>query len=440
MLKRYRLFFVFAVSAALASSGFASDQIPAPPQSQPIALTGGDVYPVDGAMIENGTILFDEGEIVAVGTGIDIPADALRINVSGKRVYPGLFAVNTRLGLTEIEAVDMTLDYSEGGSINSNVRPQAAFNPDSELIPVARANGITLAHVAPRGGRIPGGSAVMMLDGWTWEDMTLKAPAGMMLNFPGMGVDRGNEGDSRRNRDNQLNELSELLAKTRAYQKARAANDEQGGGYQETDVRLEALVPVVNGDLPLIVSANGVEEIQGAISFADDEDVKIVITGGRNAWRIAERLIERDIPVIVEETHSLSMRSWEPYDTPFTLPLKLHEAGIRFCIGFGPWSSDMNARNLPYHAATAAAYGLPKDEALKAVTLYPAEILGVGDRVGSLAAGKDATLIVTDGDPLEVTTQVERMFIQGRDVDLSSRHTQLYEKYKTKYEQLSESE
>jgi imidazolonepropionase-like amidohydrolase len=198
-------------------------------------------------------------------------------------------------------------------------------------------------------------------------------------------------------------------------------------------------MPVFSGDLPVIVAANNIQEIQAAVAWADAEDLKLIIMGGADAWRVTDLLVAHHIPVIVTGTHRLPSRRWEDFDTPFTLPAKLYEAGVKFCISSGmSWGGTPTAastRNLPYHAGTAAAYGLPALEALKAVTVYPAQILGFADRAGSLAEGMDATLIITDGDPLEIPTHVERMFIEGRDIDLTSRHTMLYEKYRTKYSQ-----
>lgn len=435
------LAFLFT-SILLAQPGWASDQIPGAPQQQPIALVGGTVYTVAGPVINNCVVLFENGKITAVGAQVSIPSSAKKIDVSGKSVYPGLFAVNTQLGLTEIEAYDMTQDHSENGSFNPNARTFAAFNPDSELIPVARANGITHAQSTPRNGVIPGQSGVMMLDGWTWEDMSLKAPASMQMQWPNMGINREREGDSKKSRDNRVQAINDFFDQARAYWTAKRAAEDAGKEYHPTDIRFEAMIPVLKKELPLVIEAGGILEIQAAILFAEKQDVKIMISGGADAWRIADDLIEHDVPVIVWGTQALEMRPWEPYDKAYSLPAKLYEAGVKFCIGMSKWGSagaaDMNVRNLPYQAGSAAAYGLPKDEALKSITLYPAQMFGIADQVGSIETGKNATLIVTSGDPLEVATQVEQMYIQGRAVDLTSRHTQLYDKYEEKYRQLSQ--
>lgn len=411
----------------------ANDQIPAPPQTKPIALMNGTVHTVSGGDISGGDVLFINGKIKAVGKNITLPQDVVKIDITGKHVYPGLIALNTNLGLSEIEAVRATRDKRETGSINPNVRAEAAFNPDSELIPVARANGIAVAQSMPMGGLVSGLSAMMMMDGWTWEDMTLKAPLGLHINWPSMGFDR-DSGSSKDRRDGRIQQIKDTITEARAYWKAREANP----AAHDTDSRWEALKPVLDGDAQVMIHADDIREIQASVTWALDEGLKPVLVGGRDSWRITEWLKKRDIPVIVYSADTLSFRAWEPFDTGFTLPKKLFEAGVKFAYGFPPYgNSGDNAilRNLPYHVAKAVSYGLPKDEGLKAITLYPAQIMGIADRVGSIETGKDATIIVTDGDPLEIPTQVEKMYIQGRDVDLTSRHTMLYEKYKTKYEQ-----
>lgn len=420
----------------------ASDQIPAPKQDHPIALLGGTIHTVSGAALANGTIVFNDGKITALGTDVTLPEGTEQIDVQGKHVYPGLIAANTILGLVEINAVRATRDFAEVGDVNPNVRAEVSINPDSELLPVARANGITLALSVPTSGLIAGTSALIMLDGWTWEDLTLKAPIGLHVRWPAMGVSRSpfvtkSKKEQLKERDEKLQKIREAFAEARAYLKAKDAEAQKGVPYHNTDLRWEAMIPVLKKEIPVFVHANDIRQIQAAIDWATEEDIKMVLVGGQDAWRVADLLEEKNIPVVIGGIHRLPMRRWEAYDTPFTLPLKLHEAGVTFCIASqGGSFGAAHERNLPYHAATAAAYGLPKEEALKAVTLYPAQILGVADQVGSLEVGKEATLIVTDGDPLEITTHIEWEFIQGREIDLSSRHTQLYQKYKTKYQRL----
>lgn len=431
-----------ALLVALATtSSFSQNygQIPATAQSQPIALVGATVHPVSAAPIEDATIVFDTGKIVALGQSVAIPANARRIDAKGKHVYPSLIAANTTLGLIEIGSVRATVDMSETGPINPNVRAEVAVNPDGEMIPVTRSNGVALAVTVPQGGIISGTSALLMLDGWTWEQMTMRAPLGLHVNWPNMTPRRGgfgarqSEEEQRKQREENLKQLKEAFAAARAYMKAKEAETQKGTAYHETDARWEAMIPALKREIPVFVSANEVKQIQAAVQWAEDENLRLVIVGGRDAWRVARLLKEKNVAVVYGQVHDLPSRTWEAYDTPFTTPKKLHEAGVKFCIAN---FDNSNVRNLPYEAATAAAYGLPKEEALKSITLHAAEILGVSDQVGSLEVGKDATLFITTGDPLEITTQVERVFIQGRDLDLGDKHKALYRKYSEKYRQL----
>ena len=369
------------------------------------------------------------------------PEKAEVIDVSGKHVYPGLISASTYIGLTEIEAVRASLDRAETGRINPNVRAEVAVNPESELIPVTRANGITLAVCAPSGGIISGTSAMLMLDGWTWEEMIFKAPVALYVNWPRMTTVTSrwvklSEEEQKKERDAALNELANAFHDARAYMNAKKAETQKGVPYHATDVRWEAMIPALERSIPVVVWAEEMSQIEAAVAWGEKENLRIIIGGGNDAWRCAELLKRANIPVLAGGVLRLPSRRFEEYDEPLVLPAKLHQAGIPFAI----ISRDEAAheRNLPYHAAMAAAYGLPKDEALKAITLYPAQIFGVAERVGSLEVGKDATLIITTGDPLEATSNVTMEFIQGKKIDLSSRHTRLYEKYKEKYRRVTE--
>lgn len=426
----------------------ASDPIPAPKQKKPIALVGGTIHTVSGAVITNGTILFDKGKIVALGQNVAIPTDAERVNIAGKHVYPGLIDASTNMGLTEIGSVRGTLDIQEQGTINPNARAEVAVDAESEHFPVARSKGILITGSTPAGGIISGTSAAMMMDGWTWEEMTLKAPLGLVVNWPsmvyttggfGFGGGFGGQQQTRetwqRNRDQQLKALRDAFASARAYMVAKKAEAQKGVPYHDTDSRWEAMIPVLEGNVPVFVNANELAQIQAAITWAEQEGVKLVIVGGRDAWRVTDQLKAKDIPVIVRPIHTPPARRFDDYDVQYTLPSKLKAAGVRFCIA-GDGSAS-NSRNVPHHAATAVAYGLPKEDGLKSITLYTAQILGIADRVGSLESGKDATLIVTDGDPLELSTSVEQAYIQGKKLDLRDKHKRLYQKYQEKYKQLS---
>ena len=415
-----------------ASRAQASPEVPGAPQSRPIALVGGTIHPVSGPPIAGGVVLFDDGRIVAVGKKVALPPNTRKIDVSGKHVYPGLFDAYSNIGLVEVNAVRATRDFRETGSINPNVKAQVAVNPDSELIPVTRSNGVLLAMSAPSGGLISGRSAVLQLDGWTYEDMTLLPEAGMHVAWPKMAPvsDWWVEQSAREQlekRDEALQKLHDAFEKTRAYMDAR-----KQPGYPK-DARWEALAKVVEGALPLIVSADDQQQIQAAVAFASRQKVRLILYGGYDAPRCATLLKKHKVAVIVGGVYRLPTRRDDDYDAAYTLPKRLHDAGIVFCIAGAGRFGASNVRNLPYHAATAAAYGLPVDEALRAITLYPARILGVDKRVGTLEPTKDATLFVSTGNPLETTSLVEMAFIQGRRVDLSDRHKRLWRKYQEKY-------
>jgi imidazolonepropionase-like amidohydrolase len=430
------LIVAFGLVSVTTSAFSGIGQMPAKPQEKPIAIINATIHPVSSPLIESGTILFDKGKIVAVGKDIALPQGTEVIDGSGKHIYPGLMSPDTYIGLMEIGAVRATRDFAETGQINPNVRAEVAVNPESEIIPVTRANGITTFVTAPRGGIISGLSAVMMSDGWTWEEMTLKAPAGLCVQWPAMTLRRGwwvtqSEEEQKKERDKALKELADAFRDARAYMNAKKAEQHKGIPYHNVDLRWEAMIPVLEGKVPVVVTATEVQQIQAAVAWAQQEGLKLIIRGGHDAWRVTDLLKKYDVPVLAGAVHRLPSRRFEKYDEPFTLPKKLFEAGIRFAIITEDEAP--HERNLPYQAAQAAAYGLPKDEALKAITLYPAQIFGVADRIGSLEVGKDATLLVTTGDPLEIVTKVEMEFIQGRKVDLSSKHTILYEKYKEKY-------
>jgi imidazolonepropionase-like amidohydrolase len=403
---------VVVVSTARRST--ASDQIPGRPQSQPIVIHGATIHPVTSEPIENGAIVMENGKITAVGKNVPQPVDAQKIDASGKHVYPSLIEAYSDIGLVEINSIRATIDSRETGDMNPNVRAALAFNPDSELVPVNRANGILLAVSAPSGGRIAGLSAMMMLDGWTFEDMTLQADVGMHVS-----ISTGRQA---------LEDLDRFFDQARRYQ-----NSAEDAG-QRRDLRLEAMAQVLDRRVPMIAAANSIEEIRTAVALAKRHNVRLIIYGGADAARCAEFLEQQQVPVIVSGVYRSPRRRHDAYDDPYSLPKQLQDAGVDFCISAGGRFGASGIRNLPYHAATAAAYGLTEKEALEAITIRPARILGVADRVGALEVGRDATLFIADGNILETPTQVETAYIQGRPVDLDNKHRQLYRKYSAKYE------
>jgi imidazolonepropionase-like amidohydrolase len=414
-----------------------SDQIPAPNQDHPILIQGGTIHTISHGILENADILFVDGKITSVGDNLDIPAEAEIIDASGQHVFPGLISAGSTLGLQEIGAVRATRDYAEVGAVNPNVRANVSYNPDSELIPITRSNGILLALSVPRSGLISGTSSLMMLDGWTWEDATLMHPVGLHLFWPSMNIPKPKPGKQKEKKDKDsrlksIQKIDDLIQESRAYAQLKVT----GSPSFKHDLRLEGMLPMISGEIPVFIHANEVQQIEAAVYWAERQSVKMVLVGGKDSWRVTQLLKDREIPVIYTQTHSTPMRRFEQYDQAFITPSQLYAAGVKFCISNSesPFQTP-HIRNLPYHAAKAASYGLSWKEALRSITLSTAEILGVEDQIGSLEASKDATLFIADGDILDVRTQVNMAFIQGRRVDLSDRHKTLYSKYRNKYKQ-----
>lgn len=461
--RRLRTLGVSIVAGAiLPAVSLAQDLEPkAPPQSAPIAIVGATIHSMAGAPLENGAILFDEGVIAAI-----VPADELasaiatakiapdtvqRIDATGKHVYPGLITPWSNLGLTEIGAVAATSDEGELGSITPEACPAVAINPDSTLLPVTRTTGVLLAGVAPRGGLIPGQVSAIRLEGWSCELMTIRASAGIALNWPNTRPVRAWWMDQ--SEEEQVAEARKNLASvTAAFDAfdayARAKRVEPNG---PVDLRWEAMLPLIadasqaddasgtaKDDIAqptqrLYISANTVEQINAAVAFATERGMRVVIVGGREAPLCAPLLKQFDIPVIVLGTHAMPARDDAPYDDAFTLPKRLEEAGITWAL----CSNDDAAheRNLPFQAATAVKFGAPHDSALRAITANAAKVLGIDDRYGTLEVGKSATLIITDGTPLEITTRLSASFIDGRRLSLETKQTRLAEKYRERYRQ-----
>jgi imidazolonepropionase-like amidohydrolase len=404
-----------------------------------IALVGGTVHPASGSTIHGATVLIEGTRIAGVGTGINVPADAETIDASGLHIYPGMIDADTVVGLVEINSVPGTVDTSETGSLNPEVRVELAINPDSELIAVTRANGVTHVLTAPRGGLFSGRSSLVRLAGWTWEDLSAAAPAALHMQYPSWRggfsfatFSRQSDEEAKKEREKSFKKIKKFLAGARAYGTARVAEAE-GGPSVQRDPALEAMRPVLEGRQPIIIHARRLRQIKHAVEWAEKEGLRIIIAGGNDSWRVAGMLKAREIPVILGPILTTPSRRHEPYDTAYTTARKLHEAGVSFAISTGGSTfGAANTRNLPYHAAMAASFGLDREEALRAVTLNPARILGVAKDLGSIEPGKSASLVVTDGDLLEIRTQVKMVFIDGKQVDTMNKHRKLYEKYKSR--------
>ena len=432
-----QLFSTLIITIGVSSICQASDSVPGAPQKKPIVLVEGTVHTVSGDTIENGMVLFDKGKIVRVGESIDIPGDAQVINCRGKQIYPGLIESHSQIGLVEIGAVRATRDQSELGTINPNVKALISVNPDSEIIPVTRSNGVLAALTVPSGGLISGRASVIQLDGWTYENMKVKSDVAMQINWPRLSRTGRSRRGSSQDTSSGMREIREFFDTAKSYLDQTAKDDTifQKSDPRKFDIRLDAMKPVLQGEMPILVRANGLSEIQSAVAFASERKLKLIIFGGYDAEKCAELLKKHDVPVIVSAIYRNPLRRHDDYDSAYTLPKRLKDAGVKYCISGSDKSETWNVRILPYHAATAIAYGLELDEALKAITLYPAQILGVDKQLGSLEPGKDATLFIADGDIFEIKSNVEAAYIQGRKVDMSDKHKRLYNKYKQRYQQ-----
>jgi imidazolonepropionase-like amidohydrolase len=414
-------------------------------QSQPpstIALTHAKIFTLAGAPIENGTLLIRDGKIAAVGANVEVPAGAQVIDAKGLQIYPGLFDPITQMGMSEISAVNATVDTTETGAYNPDVVAATAVFPSSEHIPVTRASGITEVLAVPdSGGFDSGGSrgviggqaSAINLSGWTINEMLIKRSVAMVISWPTIETrsfdfatfSRKDKPftEAKQDYEKQVNELTEYLDRARHY--AQAMGHGGPADYQR-DLKLEAMAPVIRGQLPVLVFADRARDIRNAIEFCDKQKLKMILAGGAEAYKVKDLLRSKGVPVILRPTLSLPSEEDDAYDRPLSQPAELSAAGVKFA--FGSFDNSF-ARRLGQQAANAVAYGLPYDEALKAVTLYPAEIFGVADQVGTLETGKLANIIVTNGDPLEITTDVKFLFIKGQQTSLDNRHQHLYEKY-----------
>jgi imidazolonepropionase-like amidohydrolase len=394
-------------------------------------LRGATVHPVTSPPIENAILYVKDGRIAGLGAKLAAPKGVRLVEAKGLHVYPGIIDSATQIGLSEIGAVRESVDTNEIGNFNPQLKALSAVNPASEHIAVTRANGITAALTMPGGGIIGGQAALIHLEGWTWEEMAVRPSAALVLRYPVLesGTARASTrtpalplAERRRNLEKQLAELRQFFEQARRYQKAKQA---QAAGFR-TDLKMEAMLPVLEGKLPVLVFAAREKAIREAIQFAEREKIRMILADPRQAVPVAGELKAKNIPVILGPTMAAPLEEDDPYDRVATTPAELHKAGVKFAFGTFATSS---SRNLPYQAANAVAYGLPYEEALKALTINPAEIWGVAAEYGSIEIGKWADLMVTDGDPLEVRTQVRQLYIKGKPVDLDNRHKRLYERY-----------
>ena len=409
-------------------------------RAESILFTGATVHTVSGETVSDGQVLIKDGKISAVGKTVE-GGGAQTIDLKGLHLYPGLIALNTELGLIEIGSVRATHDEREVGEFTPEVQSWQAVNPDSELIPVARANGVAYFEPAPQGASLAGTSGLMALDGWTIEGMTLKRSVALHIYWPAADLDTAPRDRSRnrerwksledqdKERREKIKTLEDFFQEARAYAKA------QGAAKDASSFRKipawEAMLPVLRGEVPITVHADDARQIRAAVKWAETNQFKLILAEARDAWKVAGLLASNQIPVIYNHVFTQPSRDADAYDVHYAAPGVLQKAGVKVVFGLSSYRDSL-VKNLPYDAAQAVAFGLPPEEALKGITLYPAQVAGVAERIGSIEAGKDATLVVTDGDILDIRTNVKRMWIAGKEVSLESRHTRLYEKYKSR--------
>jgi imidazolonepropionase-like amidohydrolase len=401
------------------------------------------IITVSGAVIDNGTVVIKDGKIVAVGATVSAPAGAEVIDAKGLSVYPGMIDAATNLGLVEVaeQGAPGPNDLPEVGDNNANEKAIIAVNPYSTFVNVSRVNGITTVLTKPESGVISGQSAIINLVGSTAGEMTVMANNALVINFPRIAAGRfggfGGFGGGQtpdfnelvRRRDTQVEALKKTFKEVLEYGRLQDAyGKDKTLSKPKTDLKMEAMVPFARGEKPIIFTAERERDIKAVIKFADDTKTKAIILGGQEASRAAIELKQKNIPVIYTNIFTSPARDDDPYDEFYAEPGKLQKAGVQFCIATN--AENAVIRDLPEQAGIAAAFDLSKDEALKAVTLYPAQILGVADKIGSIEVGKIANLVVTDGDFLDNRTKVKYLFINGRLLPLTSRHTELFDSFK----------
>ncbi len=392
-----------------------------------VALTNATIETITKGTVQNGTVLIVDGKISAVGTNVQIPAGTQIIDCKGKFIYPGMIDAGTNLGLNEISAVARTTDFNEIGEIIPQMKALTAVNPNASAIPVTRVSGVTTALTIPTGGLLSGTAALINLHGYT-PDQMYAGFEGVVLNFPNTGrrgfFDRRTDDEIKKASEKALGSLNEAWEKTIQYHKLDSATKGKAGYYPE----LQALLPTVRGEQTLLVEVNTSKDILAALQWIKEKKVKkVILTGVAEGWRVADEIAKSGIPVITGGVLELPTRDYDRYDKAYANAGLLKKAGVKVAIKSE--SGNNNYRNLPYHAGFAVAYGMNKEDALKAITIIPAELFGVSDKLGSIEVGKSATLFICDGDPFETKTQVSHVFIDGWSMPMVSRHTELYDEF-----------
>lgn len=420
---------ILLVVLAAQLNAFAGDEIPGAAQQTPIVLKNAVLFGTPSLNAQPQSVVFDKGIITEIGPTVTIPPNARVIDCAGKRVYPGFIAPNTTLGLTEVDAVRSTRDMAETGSFNPNVRAETAYNPDSEIIPTVRVNGVLIANSVPQGGTVAGRSSLMRLDGWTREDIAIQPASALVLSWPSMEISTGrwvsaSADEQRKNINESVRTIYDLFAKARAYSNAVQA----GVDTAQRDIRYEAMRGVFERNLPVMITASTRRQIEAVLDFQAEFQLRVILVDAWDAPRMIPQLQKAGVGIIIPRVHSLPRREEDGYDAAFVLPKILADNNIPFAFSDnGSWQQ----RNLPFLAGTARAFGLSEYAAVKALTIWPAMIFGIDTKYGSLEVGKSATLFVSEGDALDAkSNKLVAAFIDGREVDLSTRHTRLAKKYR----------
>ncbi|MFI5129665.1 MAG: amidohydrolase family protein [Chitinophagales bacterium] len=426
---------------AMAVYSFSQETVyPTPKQTTTTAITNATVHKGNGEVIENATIIITDGKISAVGKDVAVPAGATTVDAKGKQVYPGLILPISNLGLVEINSVRATNDVQELGDLNPNIRSLVAYNTDSKIINTLRSNGILLANIVPEGGLISGSSSIVQLDAWNWEDAAYKADEGIHFNMPslmprprfgGFGGGGGRGAGPQQAETDPVKEGLERVEKIKGFfyeAKAYAASP----SHEETNLKLDAVKGLFDKKQKLYVHCNTVKQMLIALDFIKEFGFDVVIVGGSDSWQIADLLKQNNVSVILNQPHSLPTLEDDDVDQPFKTAAMLQKAGVLFSISDDDGST--RGRNLAFNAGEAASYGLTKEQALQAITLNAAKILGISDKTGSIEVGKDANIVISEGDILDMKTSIiTDAFIQGRKIDLTDKHKQLNERYNQKY-------
>ncbi|MFQ5569387.1 MAG: amidohydrolase family protein [Rhodothermales bacterium] len=411
------------------------DRVDEPPATREgtIALTNARIVTITSGTIENGTLVMRNDRIVALGTNVEVPADAEVIDCSGLTIYPGLIDSGTQVGLIEVGSLPETRDASELGDLTPQMKALTAVNPNSVIIPVTRVSGVTTVVTEPSGGMMPGQAALINLHGYTPEQMLTGGFQAVVLQYPATGrrgrFDRRSEEDIKKAAEKALKKLNDTWDRAELYARidsAYTANPETGR-RPEYVPEMTALLPVLRNEQPLIIRVNAARDIEASIEWVQKRGLtRVIFSGVSEGWRVADKIAEAGIPCLVGPVLSVPTRQSDRYDKAYANAGLLHKAGVKVAIRSG---ESENVRNLPYNAGFAAAYGLGKDEALRAVTITPAEIFGVSDEIGSLEVGKKANLFVADGDPFETKTDIHYVFIDGYNIAMDSRHIRLYKEF-----------